>query len=140
VKIDWSRDPPELPVAPGEIADLEAKLGSILTKIDQMPITTIGERAATVLKSLNETLSNASVVLKDVDNDAVPRVRKALDDLDRVLQNTNATFVDRDAPGQQAVREALQEVASAARSLRALTDYLERHPEALIRGKAGEPK
>jgi hypothetical protein len=27
-----------------------------------------------------------------------------------------------------------------ARSLRGLADYLERHPEALLRGKPGEPK
>jgi paraquat-inducible protein B len=31
----------------------------------------------------------------------------------------------------------LKELAGAARSIRVLTDYLERHPEALIRGKAG---
>ena len=32
----------------------------------------------------------------------------------------------------------LQEVSRAARSVRILADYLERHPEALIRGKTGE--
>jgi len=32
----------------------------------------------------------------------------------------------------------LQEVSGAARSLRVLADYLERHPEALISGKAKE--
>ena len=33
----------------------------------------------------------------------------------------------------------MQEIARAARSLRVLADYLERHPEALIRGKTAEP-
>jgi paraquat-inducible protein B len=32
----------------------------------------------------------------------------------------------------------MSELARAARSLRVLADYLERHPEALIRGKTGE--
>jgi len=32
----------------------------------------------------------------------------------------------------------MQELARAARSLRVLADYLERHPEALLRGKAVE--
>lgn len=36
---------------------------------------------------------------------------------------------------QQDLREALHELARAAQSLRVLTDYLERHPEAIIRGK-----
>ena len=32
----------------------------------------------------------------------------------------------------------LQQGSGAARALRVLADYLERHPEALIRGKTGE--
>jgi paraquat-inducible protein B len=36
------------------------------------------------------------------------------------------------------ITESLREVERSARSLRTLTDYLERHPEALLRGK-GEP-
>jgi len=31
--------------------------------------------------------------------------------------------------------QTLKELSAAARSLRTLADYLERHPEALIRGK-----
>jgi paraquat-inducible protein B len=38
--------------------------------------------------------------------------------------------------GYEATR-ALRDVGDAARSLKALADYLERHPEALIRGKGG---
>ena len=38
--------------------------------------------------------------------------------------------------GYELIR-ALRDVADAARSLKALADYLERHPEALIRGKGG---
>jgi paraquat-inducible protein B len=34
----------------------------------------------------------------------------------------------------------LQEVSRAARSVRVLADYLERHPESLIRGKTGDAK
>jgi len=32
----------------------------------------------------------------------------------------------------------LEELAAAARSIRGLADYLERHPEALVHGKGGE--
>lgn len=138
VHVDWTKAPLELPVAPGQFTDLQMKLASILAKIDQMPITTIGERAATALKTLDETLGNASMVLKDVDANAMPELKKALHDLDLALDGVNATMVGRDAPGQQALRQALDEAANAARSLRALTDYLERHPESLIRGKTGE--
>ncbi len=38
--------------------------------------------------------------------------------------------------GYEALR-TLRDVADAARSLKALADYLERHPDALLRGKGG---
>jgi paraquat-inducible protein B len=40
-----------------------------------------------------------------------------------------------DAPLQQDLRGAMTEISRAAQSFRALSDYLERHPESLIRGK-----
>lgn len=40
-----------------------------------------------------------------------------------------------DGGGPSQLGETLRELESAARSLRVLTDYLERHPEALLRGK-----
>ena len=137
-RVDWRKDPLELPVAPGAIADLEAKVGSILTKINAMPITVIGQRVAKVLQTLDQTLKDADVVLKHVDVDAVPEVKRALEDLHKVLDNANATLIGRDAPGQQSLREALQEIGRAARAFRELSEYLERHPEALIRGKSQE--
>ena len=39
------------------------------------------------------------------------------------------------APLQQDLRDTLQELSRAAVSLRVLTDYLEQHPESLLRGK-----
>jgi paraquat-inducible protein B len=140
VKVDWARDPLELPVAPGEIEDLESKLESILDKVDRMPLTAIGRRTSTALATLNGTLREANVLLRHVDTSAVPRINKALGDLDRALDNANATLLAKDAPSQEALRQALEELANTARSLRALTDYLERHPEALIRGRVSEPE
>ena len=41
-KVDWSRDTPELPVVPSTLPDLEAKLTSILAKLDKLPLEAIG--------------------------------------------------------------------------------------------------
>ena len=108
-KVDWSQDPTELPVVPSTLTDLEAKLASIITKLDKLPYEAIGED-----------------------------LRKALVSLDQVLKNTDANLLSQNAPAQQELRDVLQEVARAARSIRVLTDYLERHPEALVRGKTEE--
>ncbi len=45
-----------------------------------------------------------------------------------------------DSPVQGDLRETLEQVNRAAESLRSLTDYLERHPESLIRGRREEGK
>jgi paraquat-inducible protein B len=58
----------------------------------------------------------------------------ALKDVRQTLRSAEKTIAD-DAPLQQDLRQTLQEVTRAAGSLRVLTDYLERHPESLIRGK-----
>ncbi|MCI0429446.1 MAG: MlaD family protein, partial [Rhodospirillales bacterium] len=144
-QIDWSQDPLELPVVRGGIADMEAKLDSILTKIDNMPIDAIGADLKKALATLAETLKEADKLVKDIDADTVPELKTTLVELrrmmataERVLKDTDATLLGKDAPVQQELRDALQEVARAARSVRVLTDELERHPEALIRGKTEE--
>jgi paraquat-inducible protein B len=86
---------------------------------------------------LGTTLDEANATLAEVTR-AVQELRAPLATADRVLKNTDATLLGRDAPVQQDLRDALREVARAARSLRDLMDYLERHPEALIQGKTQE--
>jgi paraquat-inducible protein B len=73
-------------------------------------------------------------------------LRKAIVELDRTLvsargtlDNANTMVAPNSVLGEQ-LESTLQEVSGAARSLRLLADYLERHPEALIRGKAGGAK
>jgi paraquat-inducible protein B len=98
-----------------------------------------------VLTTLNQTLEDVSKSLKNIDTDITPGLKTTIEELrgtiaatDRVLNNTDTTLVGKDAPAQQDLRDALQEIARAARSLRVLADYLERHPESLIRGKTEE--
>ena len=59
VKLDWTKEPLELPVVPGSLASIEAKLGSILTKIDRLPLDAIGADVRTALGTLDTTLKDA---------------------------------------------------------------------------------
>jgi len=63
----------------------------------------------------------------------------ALKDVRQTVDSANRTLRD-DAPLQQDLRQTLQELTRAAGSMRVLTDYLERHPESLIRGKPDDKK
>jgi paraquat-inducible protein B len=142
-KIDWTKDPLELPVVPSTIPDLEAKLTGILEKLDSLPLEAIGKEVQKDLTALSRTLDDTSKLLSRLDTELVEplkttleETRRALASADTMLTNTDATLVGKNAPVQQDLREALQEMVLAARSLRVLADYLERHPESLIRGKS----
>jgi len=144
-KVDWGHDPVELPVVPGTAQDLETKITGIVAKLDKLPYEAIGTNLPRALSSLNQTLQDTSKAINRIDSDVTPELKTIVTDVrntiasaDGVLRNTDATLVGKDAPAQQDLRDALQEIARAARSLRVLTDYLERHPEALIRGKIDE--
>jgi paraquat-inducible protein B len=144
-KIDWTRDPLELPVVPGSLASIEAKLGSILNKIDKMPLDAIGRDVRTALTTLDQTLKDANTLVNRVDTQWVPEGTKTLEDLrraiadaNRVVKNADTTLFSKDSPAPQDLRDTLQEITRAARSIRVLVDYLERHPDTLIRGKPTE--
>jgi paraquat-inducible protein B len=145
VKVDWSRDPTELPVVPSTVEDVEAKVSSIVAKLDKLPYEAIGADLTKVLVTLNQTLQDVGKTVNRLDTDLTPELKTIITELrrtiasaDGVLKNTDATLVGRDAPLPQELRDTLQEITRAARSLRILTDFLERHPEALIRGKTEE--
>jgi len=145
-RIDWNAPNPELPTVTSTLPEIEARLGSIIEKLDRVPFNDIGDDLKKNLVALEQTLKDASAMLTHVDADIVPALKTTLDDArlalgaaDRMFNSTEANLVGPGAPGQAELRNAMNELARAARSLRVLADYLERHPEALIRGKTAEP-
>jgi len=145
VKFAAGADIPEIPVVTSTLPELEEKLGSIIDKLNRLPLDAIGDDLRKSLATLDQTLNDASTLLNRIDTDVVPALKTTLDDArsalgsaERMLTSTEATLVGPSAPGQQELRNAMQELGRAARSLRVLADYLERHPEALIRGKVQE--
>lgn len=150
--IGLSRGVHELPVVPSDLADLTAKLGSILDKLDKLPFEQIGSELVRDLAALDKTLASATKLIDRVDTEIVPSIKTDLEALhrtlgslertlgsaERTLKNADATLVGPDAPVQHELREALVEFTRAARSLRVFLEYLERHPESPIRGKAAE--
>jgi len=117
VSVDWSQKPVQLPTIPGDLQTTERKVEDIVDKIDQMPFAAIGDEVKNALGQLNLTLVSARGTL-----------------------NTADSMISPDSPQTQEVSSTLMEISRMARSLRVLADYLEQHPEALIRGKQGEPK
>ena len=141
-QIDWSQETPVLPMVPSTATDLAGKITGILAKIDALPFKAIGADLRQVFVSLDKALKDIDKAVNRIDTGLTPELTAAVADLrraisaaDRLIESTNATLLGEDAPGQLQLREALEEIAGAARSVRVLSDYLERQPESLIRGK-----
>ncbi|EYS95924.1 mammalian cell entry protein [Cupriavidus sp. SK-4] len=137
VDLDLNASVPELPTTPGTFDELQAKLGDIVTKIGKVPFDQIGQDARTALVSMNRMLVNADKLVAQVNGDVAPQVVAALQDMRRTLATANGALAP-DASLQQDTRRMMQELTQTAVSLRMLTDYLERHPEALLQGKREE--
>ncbi len=75
-----------------------------------------------------------------------PDLKSLLKSLRETSDTANATLNSlRDVVGKQGgdggspdVSQLMRELSDAARSVRGLADYLERHPESLIRGRRGD--
>jgi paraquat-inducible protein B len=146
VTVDWSAPIPVIPTVPSTLPNLEDKLTGILDRIDEIPFEAIGNEIRQVLATIDQSLKDVDRAVDHIDTGVTPELKAGLAELrrvlasaDRVLQNTDATLLGPSAPGQLELRNALQEVARAARGVRVLADYLERNPGALIRGKGNMP-
>jgi paraquat-inducible protein B len=136
-KVNWSTNPPQFPTTPGSMVEMQASIMQIMKKLEKLPLDETVADVRQALQSLDVTIKNADKLVQRMNAEVVPEVRGTLEDARKALGAAKQTL-SADAPLQQDLREALREVARAAQSLRVLTDFLERHPETLIRGKQEE--
>jgi phospholipid/cholesterol/gamma-HCH transport system substrate-binding protein len=93
-------------------------------------------------------LSKASIAIRDAANNVNTKIdplaaslQKTSDDVDQAIQQVKVTLGDvhttiaPDSPVTYQLTATLKEMSEASRSLRELTDYLQRNPSALVRGK-----
>ncbi|MGC0155668.1 intermembrane transport protein PqiB [Chromobacterium vaccinii] len=128
---------PELPTMPGDLEELQRVLQRVARRLDKVPFDTIAGHLDQSLLATRQTLDSVRQLSGKLDKEGMPALLKTLEALQRTLEQTQQ-ILSPDAPAQQDVRAAAQEITEAARSFRALTETLERQPQALIRGKREE--
>jgi len=138
------------PTVPTPMEEVSTKFMNILQKIDSLPIEQIGSdlrdtvhgakqiaQSSEILasiKNLNATLEETRLLVSDLRTTVTPQINSVLEEARQSLANAEQ-ILDANAPLQVKMNSALEEISGAARSLRLLMDYLERHPESLLRGK-----
>ncbi len=127
----------ELPTIPSSTEEIQTQISEIALKLSKVPFDQIGDELQQSLKVLKGTLNSAGQLAEKLNNDVAPEITVAMKDVRETLNAAERTLSG-DAPLQQDLRQTLQELTRAAVSLRVLTDYLERHPESVIRGRRGD--
>ena len=141
---------PIFPTVPAPMAEIGTKVSQILNKIDNLPMKQIGNDLRDTIKgakkiaespdileaigNLNATLAETRLLVSDMRTKVTPEINTVLEEARQSLANAEQ-ILNADSPLQVKMNTALEEISGAARSLRLLLDYLERHPESLLRGK-----
>ena len=120
-----------LPTVPTSLAAIKSSLQGLMHKIEKMPLEEIGHNLNGVLEGVNKLTNSGDMsdTLKNL-NEASAQLKATLATADEVV----AGF-DESSAAYQDIRKTMNELSAAARSLRLMMDYLERHPDALIKGK-----
>jgi paraquat-inducible protein B len=142
---------PEIPTLPSMTDELMKNASEIIANLKKLPLDKIGQELLGTVKGSNQLLNSADL------KNATHALNLALVDMRHLAQTTDqqiATLsvhlekslgsaakaleqIEPGAPMAVDISNALEELSASARSIRALTDYLERHPEALLHGKGG---
>ncbi|HUN90944.1 MAG TPA: MlaD family protein [Burkholderiaceae bacterium] len=137
--VDWTRTPPVLPSVGGGLEEIQETVARLLHKLDRVPIDAIAADARATLQRLDTTVADADALIKRLDADVAPQAAATLQEARRAAESARR-LLDADAPLQEDVREALRELQRSARAVTTLSETLDRHPEALLRGRPREEK
>jgi paraquat-inducible protein B len=124
VTLDWTQTPVQLPTLPGSMESIEAGVVGVIKKLERLPLAELGTNLNKTVANLDKTLVGAQGTLTNAD---------------LLLKNASG-FIAPDSAFDAQLNAMLQQVGGAAQAMRVLADYLERHPEALLRGKSGSAK
>ncbi|WP_225769826.1 intermembrane transport protein PqiB [Inquilinus sp. Marseille-Q2685] len=151
---------PVIPSVPGQLDSAMRSINGILDKVSALPLDRLIEQANATLKSfeslaaapeitdslrsLSGALSSTQQLLGQANTDLGPVMQKlppllttaqqAVQRLSGTLGSINQGY-GADSTFKRDLTRLMSQVDDTLRSVRVLTDYLEQHPEALIRGK-----
>ncbi len=152
----------EIPTIPSTLDEITKTATEILADIRNLPLEDLISNMILTIKninslvespeimdtlvSFNKSLDQVQGLVGKIDGQVEPlasALRQTAKNADSALQHGTTTlqeiegFISEDSPLRVDLTNSLEELSAAARSMRLLADYLERHPEALVHGKAG---
>ncbi len=113
---------PDLGASFGALKDTLAEARKLLTRVDRQ-VDPVAADLKQSVKEIGKLARNTDAKLGPLESG-----------LDKTMSSARGVLAA-DSPLMVELENALKEVAAASRSLKQLADYLDQHPEALLRGK-----
>ncbi len=117
-----------IPSVPTTMASLKTDFKTVMKRISAIPFEEIGAH-------LNSSMEK-------IDTQTLPKVNQSFVEFSKLINDTNAlmtsarkNYLDSNAEINRKMLKLLDEMTRTTKSIKHLTDYLERHPESLIKGK-----
>ncbi len=139
-RIDWRATPPILPTTPGGLDTLQDSLTDLAQKLDKIPFDELAQDLHRSLGDLDLGVRHADELIQHLDSTLAPEAKNTLVEARKALIDLRKTLGTVDQAMGPQTTQTLNDVSHAAQSLRSLADYLERHPESLLKGKPEDPK
>jgi paraquat-inducible protein B len=140
-----------LPTVPGALDAIRADLTELMNKLHKLPIEEIGNELRNTMRgaseltnsedlrhalaNLNKTLANSQQLTAQLNENTAPALEKTLNEAITTLTALQQNVLQEDSAIYFELTRTLTELSNAARSVGEFADYLERHPDALIKGK-----
>jgi paraquat-inducible protein B len=150
-QIKWEGSYPEIPTVPTAMEEITTSLTQLLRKLEKLPIEQIGNdlrdtvagakqliNSTDLQKSvtaLNKTLNQAQTFVAALNTAVAPELKTAVYNLNSALIEAQKLTKGLNSNVSPQADRTLKELQAAARSIKVWAAYLERNPEALIRGK-----
>ncbi len=136
-KVWWNEQPSIFPTVSNGLDEIQDSIASIARKLNKVPFDQISYRLLSTMTTLEQTLKSTDQLMRHVDSGVAPQVEATLAEAREAMKNAK-DLLAQDAPLQSDLGATLLQLSRAAKAVTALVDYLERHPESLLRGKPGD--
>lgn len=126
---------PELPTVPSDLETITRSLTDLFAKIGELPLEPLVADARSAVQAMEKLMTSTDFQRSATSlRQAADAAKAALVQMETTL-GTFESMVGQDSALRYDLAGTLADMRDAARSLRVFTDYLDRHPEALLRGK-----
>ena len=158
--IDYSGKYPVLPTVPNSLSNITSSLVTLLGKLKRLPLDEMGEHLLRFSEGMDKLVNNPDLqqsvaglgqALKELNalvatlNGKAPQImdeisglstdaRQMVVQVEKMFEVLEKSVSDQGSMGGE-LAKTLRELNAAARAVRGVADYLERHPESLLQGK-----